>query len=67
MAEKTGAAVIVLEHRYWGESSPYQELTTENLKYLTLNNSIHDLVYFAHNFKAPFDSAEGATSPEKVP
>ncbi|TLD10195.1 hypothetical protein PgNI_05425 [Pyricularia grisea] len=67
MAEKIGAAVIVIEHRYWGESTPYKELTSENLQYLTLNNSIHDMIYFVNNFKAPFDDAEGATSPDRVP
>lgn len=54
LAEKIGAATIVLEHRYWGFSSPSEDLTTENLKYLTLNNSIHDLTYFANNVKLPF-------------
>ncbi|KAL8409578.1 hypothetical protein RB594_007863 [Gaeumannomyces avenae] len=67
MAEKIGAAVVVVEHRYWGESTPYKVLTSENLKYLDLKNSIQDMVYFAHNFKAPFDPAEGATAPDRVP
>ncbi|KLU89454.1 endoprotease, partial [Magnaporthiopsis poae ATCC 64411] len=67
MAERMGAAVVVIEHRYWGESSPFKELTSENLKYLTLNNSIQDMNYFARNFKAPFDDAEGATAPDRVP
>ncbi|KAJ5107885.1 Peptidase S28 [Penicillium angulare] len=48
-------AVVLIEHRYWGESSPYAELTTENLQYLTLENSVADLVYFAKNVKLPFD------------
>ncbi|KAL8296593.1 hypothetical protein RB597_005939 [Gaeumannomyces tritici] len=67
MAEKIGAAVVVVEHRYWGESTPYKVLTSENLRYLDLKNSIQDMVYFAHNFKAPFDPAEGATAPGRVP
>lgn len=67
MAERMGAAVIIVEHRYWGESSPFMELTSENLKYLTLNNSIQDMIYFARNFKAPFDDAAGATAPDRVP
>lgn len=45
-AQAIGAAVIVIEHRYWGQSSPFAELTTENLQYLTLQNSIADLTYF---------------------
>ncbi|KAJ5826037.1 hypothetical protein N7474_003175 [Penicillium riverlandense] len=54
-AQEIKGAVIMLEHRYWGESSPYSELTTENLQYLTLENSIADLTYFAKNVKLPFD------------
>ena len=38
--------MIVLEHRYWGMSSPFTELTTENMQYLTLENSIADLTNF---------------------
>jgi hypothetical protein len=43
-----------LEHRYWGTSTPFTDLTTENLKYLTLENSIHDLTYFANKVRLPF-------------
>ncbi|KAL2178375.1 serine carboxypeptidase S28-domain-containing protein [Thermothelomyces heterothallicus CBS 202.75] len=66
MANQTGGAVIVLEHRYWGESSPYDELTVENLQYLTLDNSLKDLVYFAKNFVPPFDPS-GSSSADKAP
>lgn len=44
LAQEIGAAVIVLEHRYWGNSSPFANLTTENLQYLTLENSIVSFV-----------------------
>ncbi|KAK5714306.1 hypothetical protein LTR17_017237 [Elasticomyces elasticus] len=54
LAAEIGAAVIVLEHRYWGTSSPYTELTTANMTYLTLDNSIKDLTYFANTAKLPF-------------
>jgi hypothetical protein len=40
LAEEIGAAIILFEHRYWGASSPFAELTTENLQYLTLDNAI---------------------------
>ncbi|KAJ5659501.1 Peptidase S28 [Penicillium longicatenatum] len=55
-AQEIKGAVILLEHRYWGESSPYDDLTTENLQYLTLKNSIADLTYFAKNVNLPFDT-----------
>jgi len=66
MAKELGAAVLILEHRYYGESSPFDTLTVENLQYLTLNDSIHDLTYFANNFKLPFDSTNKST-PAKAP
>ena len=51
-----------MEHRYWGESSPFEELTEEHLQYLTLENSIKDNTYFANNFEAPFDASGKSTA-----
>jgi hypothetical protein len=66
LAQITGAAVLLLEHRYWGSSSPFDDLTVENLQYLTLNNSIADLDYFAQHVQLPFD-ADQASGPYDVP
>ncbi|KAF4200396.1 hypothetical protein CNMCM8927_003431 [Aspergillus lentulus] len=54
-AEEIGGAVILLEHRYWGASSPYPNLTAETLQYLNLEQSIADLVHFAKTVNLPFD------------
>lgn len=67
LAEKIGAAIIVLEHRYWGYSSPFADLTTKNLQYLTLENAIADLVHFARTVKLPFDPEGRATQAPNVP
>ena len=56
VAQEIGAAVIVLEHRYWGQSSPFAELSTGNMRYLTLENSISDLTRFAQRVRLPFDT-----------
>lgn len=56
LGQSIDAAVIVIEHRYWGDSSPYDVLTTENLQYLTLKQNIADLTYFAENVRPPFDT-----------
>ena len=56
LAEKIGAATIVIEHRYWGTSTPFTNLTTANMTYLTLDNAIHDLTYFASKAHLPFAS-----------
>ncbi len=65
-AKTIGAAMILLEHRYWGDSSPYQTLDTKALQHLTLENSVQDLVYFARNVRLPFDTT-GATNAPKAP
>jgi hypothetical protein len=65
IAQEIGAATIVLEHRYWGYSSPFPELTTANMQYLTLENSILDLTNFANNVKLPFTRAR--TNADAVP
>ncbi|MCJ1312185.1 hypothetical protein MMC25_005859 [Agyrium rufum] len=54
-AKAIGGAVVLVEHRYWGSSSPYDTLTTKNMQYLTLKNSIADFVNFANNIQFPFD------------
>ncbi|MCJ1472519.1 hypothetical protein MMC13_001167 [Lambiella insularis] len=59
-AETIGGAVVMLEHRYWGTSSPYTSLTTENLQYLTLKNSIADLTHFANTAHLPFDKNQSS-------
>lgn len=64
--EAIGGAVVMLEHRYWGDSSPYSVLTTENLTYLTLDNSIKDTTYFARNVQLPFDS-NGSSNAQNAP
>jgi hypothetical protein len=66
IAQEIGAAVIVIEHIYWGFSSPFEELTTENMQYLTLENAIADLNYFALVVKLPFDTTE-ASNADKAP
>ncbi|KAG5917833.1 hypothetical protein E4U42_007097 [Claviceps africana] len=60
------AAVIHVEHRYYGESSPFANLTVANLQHLTLDNAIQDLVYFANNVVFPFDKKR-SSSPDKAP
>ncbi|KAF7531733.1 hypothetical protein G7054_g8596 [Neopestalotiopsis clavispora] len=65
-AKAVGGAVILIEHRYWGSSSPYPNLTTENLQYLTLDQAVADFTNFAKNVKLPFDTS-GATNAPKAP
>lgn len=55
-AEAIGGAVVMIEHRYWGKSSPYDVLTTKNMQHLTLKESILDLIHFSKTVNFPFDS-----------
>ena len=57
-AKAVGGAVVILEHRYWGQSSPFSELSVKNLRYLTLENAVRDLGYFAKNFVLPDDHVD---------
>ncbi|KAL1850398.1 hypothetical protein VTK73DRAFT_9690 [Phialemonium thermophilum] len=66
MAQELGGAVVVLEHRYWGQSSPFANLTVANLRYLTLDNAIRDNAYFARHFDPPFDPS-GRSAPAHAP
>jgi hypothetical protein len=52
--------------RFWGESSPYADLTTENLQLLTLKQAIADFTYFAKTVALPFDK-NGSSNADKAP
>eukprot|EP00003_Mantamonas_plastica_P018672 TRINITY_DN3049_c0_g3_i1.p1 TRINITY_DN3049_c0_g3~~TRINITY_DN3049_c0_g3_i1.p1 ORF type:complete len:493 (+),score=150.61 TRINITY_DN3049_c0_g3_i1:85-1479(+) len=43
MAKSLQGLVVTLEHRYFGDSQPFTSLTTENYKYLTVEQSLADL------------------------
>ncbi|KAG8902532.1 hypothetical protein FRB99_004367 [Tulasnella sp. 403] len=71
LMESLGAAGVIIEHRYWGLSSPFQNLTTENMEYLSVNQAIEDIKYFAENVQLPWSrmNVPGVTSshPTDVP
>ncbi|KAG9442936.1 hypothetical protein H6P81_018790 [Aristolochia fimbriata] len=51
LAKKFGAAVVSLEHRYYGKSSPFQSLATENLRYLSSKQALFDLAVFRQYYQ----------------
>ncbi|KAK0619056.1 putative serine peptidase [Immersiella caudata] len=65
-AQEFGGAMIMLEHRYYGDSSPYTVLDTQNLTHLSLDNSIKDLGHFTRTVKLPFDDS-GASNSQNAP
>jgi serine protease 16 len=46
LAQTYGAVLAALEHRYYGKSQPYQDLSVEHLKYLSSYQALDDLAYF---------------------
>jgi hypothetical protein len=57
-AEKEHAALFALEHRFFGKSMPFTELTTENYKYLTISQALNDLADFIQFIKKDTRAAE---------
>lgn len=66
IAQNVTGAVVMIEHRYYGESSPFQDLTVKNLQYLTLKNAIADMTHFARTVKLSFDK-DGRTNAPRAP
>lgn len=45
-AKSLGAHMVALEHRFYGKSQPFKDLSTENLRYLSTAQALADLDYF---------------------
>ena len=50
-ARELGATLVALEHRYYGHSQPFDQLTTENMQYLTTDFALKDLAHFQESHK----------------
>ncbi|CAK1546040.1 unnamed protein product [Leptosia nina] len=50
-ARENKGYMFYTEHRYYGESKPYQNLTTENLRFLNVDQALADLAYFIQEMK----------------
>jgi hypothetical protein len=47
--EATGGMGVILEHRYYGKSFPVDDLTTKNLRFLSTEQALAEIDYFARN------------------
>ncbi|KAK7470337.1 hypothetical protein VKT23_001766 [Stygiomarasmius scandens] len=65
-AQKNNGSVIILEHRFYGESNPKPDLSGKNLQLHTLQQAIDDLEYFAFNVKLPQPDGDKLT-PNEAP
>jgi len=53
LTQATQGIGVVLEHRYYGESWPTSDLSTENLRFLTTEQALADQAYFAQHIVFP--------------
>jgi len=56
----------MLEHRFFGESNPYPDLTTKSFRVHTIQQAVEDFVYFANKVKLPIPGHPD-TSARKTP
>ena len=46
LAKEAGAKLWLLEHRFYGQSRPFQRMYTKNYAYLNSQQAVEDLAYF---------------------
>jgi pimeloyl-ACP methyl ester carboxylesterase len=51
IAKEWSSPVVILEHRYFGDSQPLGDLSTDNLQYLTTRQALADLASFRDFFQ----------------
>lgn len=66
IAQQENGATVVLEHRFFGLSNPFNDLSEESFKVHTVQQAIDDLAYFAQNVQLPMPYANETTA-DKVP
>ncbi|KAA1473355.1 peptidase S28 [Dentipellis sp. KUC8613] len=66
VAQQEKGATVLIEHRFFGFSNPYPDLTVASLKYLTIQQAIDDLAYFAENANLPMPGGDNV-APDKAP
>ncbi|KAJ2916578.1 hypothetical protein MD484_g3859, partial [Candolleomyces efflorescens] len=51
IAQATNGAVVLVEHRFYGKSQPFSDLSVDSLRFHTIAQALQDFVYFAQNAK----------------
>ena len=49
MAKENKGMLVLLEHRYFGDSFPVEDFSEKNLEYLTVGQVLGDIYQFASN------------------
>lgn len=58
LARDTNGYVLALEHRYFGTSVPTEDASTENLRWLTIHQTLADIAQFITFIKSNYYGAE---------
>lgn len=66
LSQKYGGLGVVIEHRYFGRSQPQPDLSVESLRFLTTEQALEDVVYFAKNIVFEGHESEPLTA-DKTP
>ena len=66
IAQQQNGATVLLEHRFFGQSNPYPDLSSKSLALLTIQQAIDDLVYFAQNATLPMPGGD-KVKPDSTP
>ncbi|KAM5545186.1 hypothetical protein V8D89_001297 [Ganoderma adspersum] len=66
IAQTLNGSTIVLEHRFFGTSNPYNDLSVQSFRVHTVQQAIDDLVYFAQNVQLPMPGGD-QLAPGKAP
>ncbi|KAG2138324.1 peptidase S28 [Suillus clintonianus] len=66
IAQQQKGSAILIEHRFFGFSNPYDNLTSQSLEFLTIQQAIDDLVYFATTADLPMPGGD-AVKPGQAP
>ncbi|XP_011497996.1 PREDICTED: thymus-specific serine protease-like [Ceratosolen solmsi marchali] len=51
LAKQHGALMFYTEHRYYGNSKPTQDISSDNMQYLNVDQALADVAYFIDNRK----------------
>ncbi|KAI6044406.1 peptidase S28 [Pisolithus marmoratus] len=66
IAQQQNGATIIIEHRFFGLSNPYPDLSSQSLAALTIQQAIDDLVYFAQQANLPIPGGDNV-KPDTTP
>ncbi|RUO95697.1 peptidase S28 [Jimgerdemannia flammicorona] len=53
LAQSLHGIMILIEHRYYGESTPFPDYSTENMHFLNTKQALADMSYFINMVKIP--------------